>query len=80
MYYDANDAQFLMGIVDNPHSDYDDALDGYPNYSIDVDPNTGVPVLTVSFVGADESTLVGKWRLSLVSLVATDPQSDEESS
>ena len=79
MYYDASDAQFLMSIVDNPHSDYDDELDGYPNYGITTDPDTGAQVLRVTFQGSDGIDLQGEWRLSLVSLTKTgEPEAEEE--
>lgn len=71
MHYDASDAQFLMSIVDNPHSDYDDELDGYPNYGITTDPDTGAQVLRVTFEDSDGTRLEGEWRLSLVSLTKT---------
>lgn len=64
---DDADQEFLLGIVDDPNSDYNDELDGWANYSITADPE-GL-VLKVEFESGEENDAertitTGRWRLS----------------
>lgn len=58
------DLEFLLGIVDNPHSDYDDELEGWPNYRID--QQEAGPVLIITFQDEDGDVYEGRWALELV--------------
>jgi hypothetical protein len=64
--------RFLLSLVDNPHSDYDDESEGYPNYR--VDQEGAAPVLVVTFYDPeDETTVEARWDLRLVSWTLKDP-------
>ena len=59
-----DDDEFLLGIVDNPDSDYNDGLDGWDNFNIRWDDEQQAHVLTVTFESAeDNSILEGRWAL-----------------
>lgn len=59
----SDDEKFLLSIVDNPHSDYDDGLDGYPNFTV----HNGN--LKVSFYDPETNeTLTGVWSLDLIGI------------
>jgi hypothetical protein len=58
---DNEDKEFLLERVDNPHSDYDDSVDGYVNYYIVNDE------LTVTFYDPETlETMRGKWKLTFI--------------
>ena len=77
MYYDASDAQFLMGLVSGAFR-HDPPTEGIGSYEITTDPGTGAQVLRVTFQGSDGVDLQGEWRLSLVSLTKTgEPEAEE---
>lgn len=61
------DADFLLSIVDNPDSDYDDGLEGYPNFTVDNN------VLTVTFFDpVANETVSSRWHLSRVEITYAD--------
>lgn len=58
------DAEFLLSIVDNPDSDYDDGLEGYPNFTVE-----GGNVLEVSFFDPKtEETVTGRWHITRIGI------------
>ena len=75
-FYEAGDAEFLMSLVSVDFVE-SDALAGNGSFTVAVDENTGVPTLSVVFSADDGVDLVGKWRLSLVSLVKTGGDESE---
>lgn len=55
------DREFLLNLVDNPHSDYDDSVNGWPNFTIE-DGH-----LVVTFQDADDNDVMdGRWLLTFV--------------
>jgi hypothetical protein len=56
----AEDLEFLLKNVDNPHSDYNDEVDGYLNYWV-TDRDTA-PVLHVRFSN-DDGVVEAEWDL-----------------
>jgi len=60
-----DEKEFLLGIVDRSDSDYDDGIDGYPNYSINEDG-----LLTITFYDPDRpdrpGTYTGHWKLEFI--------------
>lgn len=62
---DTEDKDFLLQIVDNPHSDYDDQLEGYPNYNTLASDDRGNRVLEITFQDTDEpaETIKAQWAL-----------------
>lgn len=77
MYYDASDAQFLMGLVSGAFR-HDPPTEGVGSYDITTDPDTGAQVLRVLFERENGVDLQGEWRLSLVSLTKTgEPEAEE---
>jgi hypothetical protein len=75
-FYEAGDAEFLMSLVEDSF-ETDPPTDGAGSYAIVIDESTGVPTLSVVFSADDGVDLVGKWRLSLVSIVKTGGDEDE---
>jgi hypothetical protein len=68
--------EMLLDIVDWPHSDYDDELDGWPNYTIG-ELDDGDRVLLASFLDADTGDILrGRWRLTFLGgeVVEGEPQ------
>lgn len=60
-----DDKEFLLSIVDQPNSDYDDGIEGWPNYSIAGD------VLEITFLDGTEDSgardqLTGRWQLTFL--------------
>lgn len=68
-----DDEGFLLSIVDDPHSDYNDELCGWPNYDTNEVDVHGRPVLKVTFQSdggpdGDEpvETIEGRWALEFI--------------
>lgn len=53
----------LLAIVDNPHSDYDESVDGYPNFW--VYESEGINYLYVT-LQQDDQGFSGTWKLEFV--------------
>lgn len=53
----------LLVIVDNPHSDYDESVDGHPNYFVYGDENGDFLNITLT---TDDKSYDGTWRLTFV--------------
>ena len=56
---DDDEREFLLSLVDDPHSDYNDELEGYTNYGI----RDGVLTVTVQLEGLSYD---GRWRLTFL--------------
>lgn len=59
------DKDFLLQIVDNPHSDYNDELEGWPNYNTLASDDRGNRVLEITFESDEEprEKMKGQWAL-----------------
>lgn len=73
---DNEDKDFLLNTVDNPHSDYDESVDGYVNYMV-YGTDDGETYLDVS-VTTDEKTLEGTWKLTFISGSITMNEEDDD--
>lgn len=57
------DKDKLLVIVDNPHSDYDESVDGYANYYVFRDEHKDFINITLT---TDEKEYDGTWELTFV--------------
>lgn len=62
---ETEDKDFLLNIIYNPDSDYDDGLEGWPNYDTLASDEHGNRVLEIKFQSDEEprETMTGRWAL-----------------
>lgn len=62
---DEDDQRFLLDQLDNPHSDYDDSVEGWVNYDTNTRDEFGRRVVTVTFEDDQDNRtkLKGRWAL-----------------